>query len=91
MVKTDIGEVYLTMPCAETAWAAQPRPGQLLKPSMESQYMSEPNRELSVVNANAAGIDLGADYHWVSVPEGHDSECIRRFGCFSADLYAIAD
>jgi transposase len=52
--------------------------------------MSEPNRELSVVNPNAAGIDLGADYHWVSVPEGRDSECIRRFGCFTADLYAMA-
>ncbi|UBF23854.1 IS110 family transposase [Kovacikia minuta CCNUW1] len=46
--------------------------------------------ELSMVNPNAAGIDLGADYHWVSVPEGRDSECVRRFGCFTADLYAMA-
>lgn len=53
--------------------------------------MSEPLRELSVVNPNAAGIDLGADSHWVSVPEGRDSECVRRFGCFTADLYAMAD
>lgn len=53
--------------------------------------MSQPNRELSVVNPNACGIDLGADYHWVSVPEGRDSECVRRFGCFTADLYVMAD
>ena len=59
--------------------------------SVEEQSMSQPHRELSVVNPNAAGIDLGADFHWVSVPEGRDSECIRRFGCFTADLYAMAD
>jgi len=34
---------------------------------------------------------LTADFHWVSVPEGRDSECIRRFCCFTADLYAMAD
>lgn len=52
--------------------------------------MSELKRELPVINADTAGIDLGAEYHWVSVPEDRDSKCIRRFGCFTADLYEMA-
>lgn len=51
--------------------------------------MSEAKRELPMINADAAGIDLGADYHWVSVPEDRDPECVRRFGCFTADLYEM--
>lgn len=52
--------------------------------------MSEPKPELPVINTDAAGIDLGADYHWVSVPEERDPQCVRRFGCFTAELYAMA-
>jgi len=43
-----------------------------------------------VINANTAGIDLGGEYHWVSVPEDRDPECVRRFGCFTSDLHAMA-
>jgi hypothetical protein len=32
---------------------------------------------LPLINPNAAGIDLGADRHWVSVPMGRDSESVR--------------
>lgn len=46
---------------------------------------------LSQINLNAAGIDIGADSHWVSVPVGRDRENIRSFACFTADLYAMAD
>jgi transposase len=46
---------------------------------------------LPPINLNAAGIDIGADRHWVSVPTGRSSECVRSFGCFTADLYALAD
>lgn len=52
--------------------------------------MSEFKRELPIINGDAAGIDLGADYHWVSVPENRASQSVRRFGCFSADLYDMA-
>jgi transposase len=52
--------------------------------------MSESKSELFVVNPNAAGIDLGADYHWVSVPEGRDAMSIRRFSCFTAELHEMA-
>jgi len=44
------------------------------------------------VNPNAAGIDLGADVHFVAVPPGRDAESpVRCFGTFTADLMALAD
>ena len=48
-------------------------------------------KELSPINPNAAGIDIGADRHWVSVPEGRDEENVRSFSCYTADLYQMAD
>src|SRR5215467_5320620 len=42
------------------------------------------------MNRNAAGIDVGATEHWVAVPEDRDEEPVRRFGAFTADLYALA-
>ncbi len=48
--------------------------------------------ELRRVNLNAAGIDVGAERHFVAVPEGRDPEgCdVREFGAFTADLHALA-
>ncbi|MBD2249480.1 IS110 family transposase [Nostoc sp. FACHB-888] len=43
------------------------------------------------MNPNAAGIDIGSEFHWVSVPKDRASESVRRFGCYTADLYALAD
>lgn len=45
----------------------------------------------SLINPNAAGIDIGADSHWVSVPPERDPQPVRRFGCFTSDLYALAN
>lgn len=56
----------------------------------ESQPKS-PNSNLPLINPNAAGIDIGADRHWVSVPTDRDKDSVRSFGCFTADLYALAD
>jgi hypothetical protein len=53
--------------------------------------MSQPKSAGSVVHPKAAGIDLGADYHWVSIPKGCDEQCIRCFGCFTADLYVMTE
>jgi transposase len=47
--------------------------------------------QLNVTNPNAAGIDLGSRGHYVSVPEDRDDEPIRRFGCFTAQLHAMAE
>lgn len=46
---------------------------------------------LEQINLNAAGIDIGAHPHWASIPPERDRECVRSFGCFTADLYALAD
>jgi hypothetical protein len=50
-----------------------------------------PNSDLSTINLNASGIDIGVDRHWVSVPTDRDKDSVRSFGCFTADLYAMAD
>ncbi len=43
------------------------------------------------LNLQAAGIDIGGSEHWVSIPAELDPQPIRKFGCFTADLHAIAD
>jgi transposase len=43
-----------------------------------------------IINHNAAGIDIGSEEHWVAVPEDRDENPVRPFGCFTADLHAMA-
>ncbi|TWU44646.1 Transposase [Rubripirellula tenax] len=51
-----------------------------------------PIESLKQVNANAAGIDIAANVHFVAVPKDRDAEHpVRSFGAFTADLDAIAD
>lgn len=45
---------------------------------------------LQVVHPKAAGIDVGNEQHWVAVPPGLDPDPVRPFGCFTADLMAMA-
>lgn len=47
--------------------------------------------ELGQVHSHAAGIDIGASEHWVCIPSELDPEPVRKFNCFTADLYAIAE
>lgn len=46
---------------------------------------------LRVLNRNAAGIDIGANEHWVAVPADRDPEPVRRFAAFTGDLVALAE
>jgi transposase len=46
---------------------------------------------LAALRENAAGIDVGATEHWVSVAPDRDSEPVRRFATFTPDLKALAD
>ncbi|MDJ0692664.1 MAG: IS110 family transposase [Xenococcaceae cyanobacterium MO_188.B32] len=46
---------------------------------------------LKPINLNAAGIDIGADSHWVSVPPDRDEQNVREFRCYTTDIYALAD
>ncbi len=39
---------------------------------------------------DSAGIDIGSEEHYVSVPEGRDEEPVRHFGCLTPDLEAMA-
>ena len=48
-------------------------------------------KHLQHINVNAAGIDIGAEQHFVAVPEGRAEVAVRQFGAITADLIAIAD
>ena len=43
------------------------------------------------MNANAAGIDVGAASHFVAVPADRDEQPVREFAAFTGDLYRMAD
>jgi transposase len=45
---------------------------------------------LEVVHPDAAGIDIGNESHYVAVPPSRDSQAVRRFGCTTAELKAMA-
>ena len=46
---------------------------------------------LEVVHRDAAGIDVGNESHYVAVRPDRDPEPVRRFACFTADLYRMAE
>ena len=49
--------------------------------------------EFEQINVNAAGIDIGAQKHYVAVPKGRDPEGhdVRNFETFTADLNELAN
>lgn len=47
--------------------------------------------DLQLLNEHAAGIDIGAQRHYVAVPPAADAHPVREFSVFTKDLYAIAD
>lgn len=49
------------------------------------------NRILEQINHNAAGIDAGAEYHYVAVPEDRATPAVRRFETTTRGLYELAD
>jgi transposase len=51
------------------------------------------NQDLSleVVHPDAAGIDIGNESHYVAVPATRDSQAVRRFGCTTGELQAMAE
>jgi len=48
-------------------------------------------QHLEQVNLYAAGIDIGSREHYVAVPPSLDEESVKKFGCFTPDLDAMAD
>jgi transposase len=60
------------------------------KKAWERRLQSE-NPGLDIIHPQAAGIDIGNATHYVAVRADRDPEPVRRFGCFTADLYRLAD
>jgi len=48
-------------------------------------------KRLSTLNANAAGIDIGSQFHVVAVPPDRDAEPVRTFQSFTGDLHRLAE
>src|ERR1700694_1801308 len=46
---------------------------------------------LEMIHPDAAGIDIGNESHYVAVPPTRDSQPVRRFGCTTAELKALAN
>jgi transposase len=55
------------------------------------RQLQSANPGLEVVHPRAAGIDVGNGAHYVAVRPDQDSEPVRRFECFTADLHRLAD
>jgi transposase len=49
--------------------------------------MSEPLKQM---NLNAAGIDVGAQSHWVAVPTDRDENPVQEFGSVTSELERLA-
>ena len=46
--------------------------------------------KLTLINENAAGLDVGATFHVVAIPAERDEQPVRTFQSFTADLHALA-
>ena len=55
-----------------------------------ARRLQSENPGLDVVHPHAAGIDVGNEAHYVAVRPDRDAEPVRRFECFTADLYRLA-
>lgn len=47
-------------------------------------------QKLSVLNPDAAGIDVGSREHYVCVPDDRDEKNVRKFAAFTSDLKEMA-
>jgi transposase len=56
----------------------------------KAQRSSKVSRNLTMLNPNAAGIDVGASEHYVAVPAERDEQPVRCFGAFTEDLHRLA-
>src|SRR5215468_3925960 len=52
--------------------------------------MQSEDLSLEVIHPDAAGIDIGNESHYVAVPPGRDSLQVRRYGCTTGELKAMA-
>jgi len=55
------------------------------------QRLEKSNPGLDIVHADAAGIDVGNQSHFVAVPGDRDPQPVREFGCWTSDLVKMAE
>jgi len=60
-------------------------------PKKRSRVKTKLDPTLHCLQANAAGVDVGATQIYVSVPSDRDTQSVRCFATFTADLHAAAD
>ncbi len=48
-------------------------------------------KKMTLINTDAAGIDIGSTSHFVAISEDRDKNPVREFRNFTPDLYALAD
>jgi len=76
-----------TQPATQPQWHQMNRKQRReLTRTIQSEEIS-----LEVVHPDAAGIDIGNELHYVSVPPRRDNKPVRHFGCTTAELKAMAD
>ena len=61
----------------------------LSKPNISLEE-ARPFQGISLVNQNAAGVDIGAHEIMVCIPGPENTQLVRSFGNYTADLYALA-
>jgi transposase len=59
--------------------------------SKQSKQKQRQRRLLERINLNAAGIDVGAERHWVAVPDDRADEAVQSFASHTSDLHRLAD
>ena len=47
--------------------------------------------DMPILHPHAAGIDVGAEEHWVCVPADRDAQPLQKFSAFPCDLHRLAD
>jgi transposase len=55
------------------------------------QRLNAADPGLEVVHADAGGIDVGNESHFVAVPAGRDPHPVQEFGSWTADLHRMAE
>src|ERR1039457_5771860 len=55
------------------------------------QRLNAADPGLEVVHADAGGIDVGNESHFVAVPAGRDAHPVQEFGSWTADLHRMAE
>jgi transposase len=59
------------------------------KKKIKSQEAQNSNNSLPVLFPDTAGIDIGSKSHFVAVPSGCNSNPVREFSTFTADLHKM--